>query len=342
MSHYLVTGGLGVIGSQFTIDRIENGHAVEIIDCGGELRNTYIATQLAKYKDKIKIHVQRLETTVFSNIGKFDYILHAAASTGIPHSEKDPNDDWVSNVDATRHILEELRRTDSKIPMVVLSSVKPYRTTFTQVVEGETRYISNSSLKTGFQGFDENTPLEPDEPYAASKMAQSALCMAYAKSYKLPITTFRCSNLYGPAPCHGPRHGWLTWFCISAVLGWPIKLQGNGKQCRDMLYATDVNSAVLAAFNHIELTAGEVFNVGGGPNKVISCLEAVKALNLKYELVDGRKNEDLIFIANSTKFQVTTGWAPAVQPQVGIDKIVSWAEKHIEKLRDIYAAFKPC
>ena len=49
-------------------------------------------------------------------------------------------------------------------------------------------------------------PLEPDEPYAASKLAQSGLGMAYARSYDLPVTVLRFSNLYGAAPCHGPRH----------------------------------------------------------------------------------------------------------------------------------------
>lgn len=244
MSTWFVTGGLGVIGSKFVEIIINKGDKSIILDAAEEPRNIWIADKLkSKFKDRVEIITSRLEKEPLDEIiKKSDAILHAAAHTGIPHSTDFPSDDWISNVDATRLLLESIRKTKPNTPTIMLSSVKPYKTDHIKCKPGKSRMIWNDN----FNGIDESVILEPDEPYAASKMAQSALGMAYGRTYNIPVTVLRCSNLYGDAPCHGPRHGWLTWFCISAALDWHIELQGSGVQTRDMLFSNDVASAVLA------------------------------------------------------------------------------------------------
>jgi CDP-paratose 2-epimerase len=335
---YLITGGLGVIGSHFAEDTLSSGHSAIIIDAAEEPRNIWMANFLqTKFGNKLEIIIERLEKSRLIGIETCDRVFHAAAHTGIPHSAIDPTDDWLSNAEATRVLLEKLRSLPNKIPLVALSSVKPYKVDTIPFHSKETRYEWNL-----IKGINENFPLGPDEPYAASKMAQSALCMAYARTYDMPIVCFRCSNLYGAAPSHGPRHGWLTWFCLSAALGRKIEIQGTGLQVRDMLFSDDVSSAAFAAFEHMEKLTGSVYNIGGGIDNSVSVLEAVELLKqlsgrkIGISYGQGRKNEDQIFITDFSKFNSLVDWSPKVSVIEGMNKILRWAEQNKEELIKMY------
>lgn len=321
---YLVTGGLGVVGSIFARRSLDEKHEVVIVDSCDEPRNEWIARQFLG-NPKVTICRQRIEESTLDELEGCDAVFHAAASTGIPYSVTAPDDDWQRNVEATRRLLDALRVYPK--PTVVLSSVKPYRVP--------------PAAEMG-NGLDEETVLEPDEPYAASKAAQSMLCVAYARSYGLPVTTFRCSNLYGPAPCHGPRHGWLTWFCISAAIGRPIEVQGTGEQSRDMLHAEDVTRAALSVFNNFreQKLGGEIFNLGGGGNNVVSVRQAAVILHdlTGVEVVDGpaRAMDDEKVFVNTGKLRKSTGWFPMVSVIDGIKSTLTWAQQNRDELRELY------
>lgn len=345
---YLVTGGLGVIGSRFVDVVIQAGHEATVIDSAEELRNEWTAARLeADYGERVHIIRQRVEDVNFSPLlVTHSAVLHAAAHTGIPHSEQDPTDDWVSNVEASRNILEHMRKLKSggfhPPPTVMLSSVKPYRVhDLPSHVEGERTVLEGKYAL----GIDETCLLEPDEPYAASKLAQTGLVMAYARTYDIPVTVLRCSNLYGDAPCHGPRHGWLTWFCISAALGLEIEIQGTGFQTRDMLFSNDVASATLAAIDNIDKVKGNVYNIGGGLNNSISIQEAASLISrirnspLSIRKGPGRKNEDQIFVTDFSKFHFVTGWEPAVGVEEGVTRLLDWSSTYANDLRKMYEAF---
>ncbi len=341
---YIVTGGLGVVGSRFAETVLRSGSQVTIVDSAEEPRNVWMELYLKNKYQNLHIMKQRVEHTDFSLLLRtHDFMLHAAAHTGIPHSEQDPSDDWMSNVDATRHILESMRIAKSQIPTVMLSSVKPYRVhDLPRTFDKERTYLSHPHEA----GIDETCLLEPDEPYAASKMAQTALVMAYGRSYDLPVTVLRCSNLYGDAPCHGPRHGWLTWFCISAAMGWPIDLQGSGRQTRDMLFSDDVATAALAGFDNIEALRGNVYNIGGGNINSLSCIQAVRRIttmigkDVPVTYSGGRRNEDMIFVTNHEKFTNVTNWKPSVYVDDGVRRILNWALNNQTDLDEMYRGIK--
>jgi CDP-paratose 2-epimerase len=349
----LVTGGLGVIGSCFAENMLKEGHEVSIIDSGTAPRNHWLHKKLIRSCKEIEPRsLQSIASTSWfvEELEKFDLVLHAAASTGIPHSAKDPNFDWENNVDASKALCDALRKCSKPPKTVVLSSVKPYDLRGMPTIEKETCYETANPYHGGV---DESYPLDPDEPYAASKAAQSALCIAYARTYNLPLTVFRCSNLYGPAPCHGPRHGWLTWFAISAALGRPLIVQGTGKQTRDMLHADDVTSAVLAAAEHIGDCSGQLFNLGGGQINTVSVMEAAEwikdyvdddgdsPVQIQWDRQGGRRFEDKLFVTNHSKFTDLTGWTPqrVLLDQDGdpaLVDIVDWAFQNAEELRPLY------
>jgi len=359
MTKYYVTGGLGVVGSRFARSVLADAHHVTILDAAEEPRNHWTAAQLTRdFGSRVDIRVARMETADLSDTENHDFVLHAAAFTGIPQSTKDPLDDWKSNVDATHNLLETFRKIKARgghvPPTLALSSVKPYKVDEKVSVQLDDqlvpmRYVADER----WSGIDESCVLSPDEPYAASKMAQSGLCMAYARSYDLPVTVYRCSNLYGPAPCHGPRHGWLTWFCISAALGWEIEVQGTGLQVRDMFHTDDITLSVLHAFKNLSAAnsaersgmlsmQGHVYNIGGGKHNTTSVLEAVEMLrqmcpDLQVRRAPGRKHEDPIFVTNISKLQHDTGWrGPVVSVQQGMESIYNWACQHREQLAALY------
>ncbi len=344
----IVTGGLGVVGSQFAEIMLQKGHNVRIVDAGEKPRNAYTwsklwwkwkdTNQLSLFKERIErkgvdVWLERLEWA--------DTVLHAAASTGIPYSAEEPHDDWASNVDATLKILEGARLVGAAKcpPIVALSSVKPYALDRLDPIELQTCFIEGGDDLA--HGVDESFPLEPDEPYAASKAAMSMACMAWARSYGLPITVLRCSNLYGPAPCHGPRHGWLTWLCICAAIDRPIEIQGTGKQTRDMLFTSDVTSAVEAAWREMFKLKGNVYNIGGGLPNTVSVLEAVEKIesyggSVAKKRGPGRAHEDMLFVTDHSRFTLATGWKPQVGVDAGIEGILDWATSHREELRALY------
>lgn len=362
MARYLVTGGLGVVGSEFTRWALSQGHEVLIIDAAEEPRNKWLASSLARHAEAVKIPAadrqprglsearmssplaitaERLElmqpSALATLIGASDFVVHAAAHTGIPHSAQDPCDDWHSNVDATRAILEALRRLgpDKAPPTVMLSSVKPYD-------------VSDVS-RVAATGVDESFPMAADEPYAASKLAQSAIAQAYARSYGLPITVIRCSNLYGPAPCHGPRHGWLTWFCIAAALDLPIRLEGTGRQQRDVLFTSDITLMIRAVLRAGDRTRGRVLNAGGGRPALLSVNDAAVAITQllvekgrpapRFVTAGGRDHDDAIFCTDHRALTTACGWFPLVKPfgpEGGINQILDWALANEAELRELY------
>jgi CDP-paratose 2-epimerase len=341
---YLVTGGLGVIGSRFVETLIKRGDSAIVIDAAEERRNIWMKKHLDN--GLVEITCSRIEKYDLAPLlHQCGAVLHAAAHTGIPHSAEDPSDDWVSNVDVTRHILESMRKYKINIPTIMLSSVKPYKVdNIPNETFGDRTIWPGAAGEPNFSdiGIDENHLLEPDEPYAASKMAQSALAISYARTYNIPVTVLRCSNLYGDAPCHGPRHGWLTWFCISAAMDWPLVIQGTGKQTRDMLFSNDVASAVLASIDNIDKMKGNVYNIGGGPHNQISCLEALNALEkiigkkVRYTNGPGRINEDMLFVTNHSKFTDITNWMPEFGVMTGMEKIIEWASANKDALKWMY------
>jgi CDP-paratose 2-epimerase len=342
---YLITGGLGVIGSLCARRLMADGHPVTLIDDGKDPRHDFNADQLNTAE--FICYSQRLEDfapdVLASIVGSHDRVLHAAASTGIPYSGQEPRDDWARNVDGTIALLEALRKHPR--PTVALSSVKPYGLDRLRFMERPAHHELSGS------GVDETFPLLPEEPYGASKASQSLVCHAYAKSYGLPLVVFRCSNLYGPAACHGPRHGWLTWFCIQAALGLPIEVQGKGNQTRDMLFWSDVLSAADAAWGR--LNAGEIatftdspgrgsiWNLGGGRHNTISPLGAVATLRSLGATVEtrygpGRAHEDVLFVTETSAVERALGWKPAVRVEEGVAQIYEWACANREELAGVY------
>lgn len=312
----LITGGAGVIGSLHAAHVLAQGHTPVVLDACDAPRNEFNLSHLPPSVEVIRERIEHMGSRLVDLVERVDAIVHAAAHTGIPHSAIDPEDDWISNVEATRALVKAIRLHPR--PTVILSSVKPLQVRADGIV-------------------DEYNPTQCDEPYAASKLAQAAIAQAWATSYDLPIVTFRCSNLYGPAACHGPRHGWATWFAIAAATGRDVEIHGTGRQSRDLLYATDLSDAIDRALARAKVLSGRVFCIGGGSRNEVSVNEAAVFLSLPTRPGALRPFDDArVVVDNRRASLLLGGWEAKTSPQEGLAQIREWAQRHRDVLQALY------
>src|SRR5207302_6884486 len=135
--------------------------------------------------------------------------------------------------------------------------------------ESSTRYrFADSDLNS--HGVSELEPLDFHSPYGCSKGAADQYVRDYARIYGLRTVVFRMSCIYGPRQFGTEDQGWLAHFTIASETEKPITIYGNGKQVRDVLFVDDLVRAFRLAVEKIDVTAGQVYNIGGGPANTIA------------------------------------------------------------------------
>jgi hypothetical protein len=165
-----------------------------------------------------------------------------------------------------------------------------------------------------------------------SKGAADQYVRDYARIYGLRSIVFRQSCIYGQRQMGVEDQGWVAWFVIAAVTGQPITIYGNGKQVRDLLHVDDLVRAFQMATARIEVTAGQVYNLGGGPANTLSIWAEFGPLlsELAGRPVtpaawrDWRPGDQPVFVADVSKAQREFGWAPQVGVREGIGRLFEW------------------
>jgi len=266
----LITGGAGFVGTNLAIQLLEIGYEVKIFDD--------LSTGLSKNvpKDTEFIQASILDTDKIQSAAKdIEVIVHLGARGSVPRSIKDPVATHNVNSTGTLNVLEAARVNGSHFVFSSSSSV----------------YGSNVKLPK-----NEDMTLRPLTPYAASKMSGEAQCLAYAKSYALPISTFRFFNIFGPwqRPDHEYAAVLPKWIskCLS---GDEIEIFGDGKQTRDFTYVGTVVQIIARCISN-KVLHPEPVNLAYG-NK-ISLNEVVELLrknfpNLKVKYLPPRKGDVL-------------------------------------------------
>jgi CDP-paratose 2-epimerase len=153
---------------------------------------------------------------------------------------------------------------------------------------------------------------------------------------------FRQSCIYGYRQFGIEDQGWVAWFTIAAVLGKPITIYGDGRQVRDILFIDDLVACYLAAVENIEKTSGECFNIGGGPNNIISLLELIAMLK---EFVGGdicvdyahwRPGDQKVFVCDVRRAEQVFGWKPSTSAPIGVEHLVRWVKNQKSTLASIF------
>jgi CDP-paratose 2-epimerase len=185
-------------------------------------------------------------------------------------------------------------------------------------------------------GVDENRNLDFHSPYGCSKGAADQYCRDYHRIYGLKTIVLRQSCIYGYRQFGIEDQGWVAWFCIAAALGKPITIYGDGKQIRDVLFIDDLIKAFELAYQNREKAAGQIFNIGGGPQNTMSLhellgyLEKQQGAEIPVGYDNWRPGDQKVFVGNISKAQKVLGWQPTVNPVQGVGKLYQWVSNNTD------------
>ncbi|HEU4985828.1 MAG TPA: NAD-dependent epimerase/dehydratase family protein [Rhizobiaceae bacterium] len=329
----LITGGSGFIGSNLADSLLRDGEEVLILDNlsrPGVDRN--MAWLKANHGSKVHSLVADIRDPGLtqSALGDVKAVFHLAAQTAVTTSLENPNEDFEINGRGTLNILEAVRRSGSKTPVIFASTNKVYGALEDlDMAELDDRYVPADEHVRRY-GIDETRPLDFCTPYGCSKGLADQYVLDYASSFGLPTTVLRMSCIYGPRQFGTEDQGWVAHFLIRALEGQPITIFGNGKQVRDVLHVGDAVAAYRAALKSIHLVSGQALNLGGGPRNAVS-LQAVireiaKLTPRKFEASHEkwRQGDQLYFVADTRAFQQRLGWKPMVSWREGLRDLADW------------------
>jgi dTDP-glucose 4,6-dehydratase len=177
--------------------------------------------------------------------------------------------------------------------------------------------------------FTEETPLQPNSPYSASKAGGDCLVRSYFHTFNLPVLTTRCSNNYGPY--HFPEK-LIPLFITNLMEGQKVPLYGDGLNVRDWLYVEDHCDAIWTVLNRGK--PGEVYNLGGNnelTNRRIT--EIILAeMGAKWDesvrYVKDRPGHDRRYAIDAGKIQRELGWSPKYRFDTAIKSTIQWYRDH--------------
>jgi CDP-paratose 2-epimerase len=327
----LITGGAGFIGSNLTDRLIRQGHRVTVYDdlsrLGAEKNVAWLRSSHGQSWSLIQADVRDFEA-LRQAAADVDVLYHLASQVAVTTSVQDPRHDFEVNALGTFNVLEAARLSGRQ-PMVLYASTNKVYGGMEDVVtvEGEEGY----AYRDFPHGIPETHPLDFHSPYGCSKGAGDQYVRDYARIYDLPTVVFRQSCIYGPRQFGVEDQGWVAWFLIAAVTGRPITIYGDGKQVRDVLWVDDLLDLYERAIERIDVAAGEIYNVGGGPENTLAVwqelgpmLAALLGREVEVDYADWRPGDQHIFVADIRKAEEALGWRPKTSKEEGVRRLYEW------------------
>lgn len=330
---FVVTGGSGFIGSNLANSLLADGRDVVIIDSlvrGGVAQNL----DWLKHRHKEKVIALIADILDMSAIeGAFEdaaAVFHLAAQTAVTTSLERPTSDFEVNARGTINILEAVRRSRSKPPLIFSSTNKVYGGLQNlRLMEVGDRHVPEDSVVCA-NGISERQGLSFCTPYGCSKGVADQYVLDYANSYGIPTAVLRMSCVYGQRQFGTEDQGWVAHFLIEALKGRPLTIYGDGKQVRDILHVDDAVRAYRALLNVVGQHAGKAFNLGGGPHNAVSLLMVLREIErlIGRKIVtntgDWRQGDQLYFVADSRALTSATGWKATIPWRDGIRRLANW------------------
>jgi CDP-paratose 2-epimerase len=342
MSHVLVTGAAGFVGSNLVAHLLREGHTVTALDSlvrAGTEHNLEWLRSLARPGALRFVQGDvRDAALVAAAVKSVSTIYHLAAQVAVTTSVAQPREDFEVNALGTLNVLEAARLSGHK-PVIVFTS--------TNKVYGECAGISidETPARYGYRarphGVDEHQPLDFHSPYGCSKGAADQYVRDYARIYDLPTVVFRMSCIYGPRQLGNEDQGWLAHFLIAAAHDRPVTIYGDGKQVRDVLFVEDLVRAFRLAVDKIAVTRGEVYNIGGGLTNTLAVWSELgeiiaelrdSALPVSFDA--WRPGDQKVYVSDIRKAARDMDWAPVVTTRVGVRRLWRWVQANM----DLFAA----
>jgi len=306
----LVTGAAGFIGSNFvrmfasgTFQGISNISVLDKLTYAGNLGNLDLAANLSQYEFNQgdicdPVVVQRLIMDV-------DAVINFAAESHVDRSILGAGDFVRTNIVGVQVLLDAIRASGRNIRFLQISTDEVYGS-------------------IGFGSWTEESPLQPNSPYSASKASGELIARSYNKTHGTDVVITRCSNNYGTH--HFPEK-LIPLFITNLIEGKKVPVYGSGANVRDWLHVDDhCRGIYLVLMNG---NSGEVYNIGGGReltnNEITSAiLVAMGADSSSIEYVEDRKGHDLRYSVDWAKINRELGYEPQIEFEVGLRETIEW------------------
>jgi CDP-paratose 2-epimerase len=328
----LITGGAGFIGCNAVKYFAAKGHKIFVID--NLLRETARVNLKWLQDNQVQFNFEKLDITDKSTLEcyfsqhKFDVVIHLAAQVAVTLSVQNPRYDFDVNALGSFNVLECVRLYCPDAVFINASTNKVYgKLSDKRVAELNEKYIYANEK---YLGVDETQNLEFYSPYGCSKGIADQYALDYARIYGIRSVSVRQSCIYGPHQLGIADQGWISWFIIAYFTGKPIKIYGNGKQVRDVLYVSDLIEFYDKIIKTIDDVKGQAFNMGGGMQNSISLLQFFKILEsitgspIETYFDEWRPGDQYIFISDNSKAEKLLDFRPKVGCQKGIELIYKW------------------
>ena len=335
----LVTGGAGFIGSHAVRRLLDEGCDVLNID-----KLTYAGSldNLEGHRNHPKHRFEQVDICDINKIRALfaDFqpqaVLHMAAESHVDRSIDGPQVFIQTNIVGTHTVVKAAHDFWQGLPEVEKGAFR--------FVHLSTDEVFGALREEGF--FTEQTPYQPNSPYAASKASSDLLVRSYSKTYKFPAIIINASNNYGT---HQYPEKLIPLMILSALEEKPLPVYGEGKQVRDWLFVEDHINGLWAALTKGK--PGESYCIGGGYE--IRNLDLVHKLcailDEKQPRAGGKPYAELItfvkdlpghdfrYATDTAKIKRDLGWTPKTKFDDGFAKTIAWYLAGQERLLKIPA-----
>jgi UDP-glucose 4-epimerase len=292
---FAVIGGAGFIGSHFTLELLNRGNSVLVIDnfCSGTKKHIVNSENHPNF-ELIDMNVEDTEKLSLA-LKDIDTVVHLASNPDIAKAATEPRIDFIQGTALTESVVEASRQT--KVKSIL--------------------YASGSGVygDAGETVLTENSTINPISTYGASKLAGEALLSYYSFMFGIKTISFRFANVVGDKQTHGVGYDFLRKLLKNKA---SLEILGNGNQSKSYIHVSDVISGVLDAYHHSD-SMNEVYNLS--TDDYLSVTEianlAVETLGINPSAVEykytggirGWKADVPIVRLNTTKLR-SIGWCP--------------------------------
>lgn len=329
----LITGGAGFIGCNLADRLAAEGRRVVVFDA---LARSGVERNLAWLKSRHPRNISsvigdvRDEQALAAAAGEAEAVFHMAAQVAVTTSLDDPLDDFSVNLKGTINLLEALRRSGRRTPVIFASTNKVYGDLADIELEPADEAYRPRDARVRQAGVSEARPLDFHTPYGCSKGAADQYVLDYARSFGLPSCVLRMSCIYGPRQMGTEDQGWVAHFLIRALDGQPISIYGDGRQVRDILNVGDAVGAYLAAWRRIEAVSGRAFNLGGGPANAVSLRQLIghveqllgKPVELRF--ADWRAGDQRYYVSDARAVRRALELPEPMDWRTGVAELAEW------------------
>jgi dTDP-glucose 4,6-dehydratase len=313
---FIVTGGMGFIGSHFVELLLENEHEILLID-----KMTYAANALSLSQEvQNEVNFRKIDIAdaislneCVQKFGSVDCIVNFAAESHVDRSIKNSMPFVESNIKGTINLLELLRHSAAK-KMIQVSTDEVY-----------------GSINTG--SWDENSNLDPRSPYSASKASAEMMCNAYRNTHGTKVIVTRCANNFGPRQS---IEKFIPLAITSIFNGSQIPIYGDGSNRREWVHVFDHCQAIYK-LSVAEKSSQYTYNIGGMEFSNLNIAEIISQTTNKeranIEFVTDRLGHDFRYSVNDERIRSEFGWKPKYTFESAIGETIDWYRKNPEWIK---------